>query len=104
VQYLREPSMKNKKNNKNKQEKRSSFHDNAEPEGLDIALGSASKKSRKSPTQEETPSLYKESLGSEGIKMKDTSTWASQAANSFKVKVTKQEKQRREEREVSSSP
>lgn len=95
--------MKNKKK-KNKREKRSSFDDNAEPEGLDMALGSASKKSRKSPTQEETPLLYKENLGSEGIKVKDASAWASQAANSFKVKVTKQEKQRREEREVSSCP
>jgi hypothetical protein len=89
--------MKNK-SKKNKREKRSNL--DVEPEGLDMALGSASKKSRKSTTQE-SPSLYTESLGFEGIKVKDTSAWASQAANSFKVKVTKQEKQRREEREVS---
>ena len=82
--------MKNKKRRRN----------DVEPDGLDMALGSDGKTRRTTPKQREMPTLYKEDIGMQGIKVKDTSAWISQAGNSFKVKLTKTERHRREEREV----
>lgn len=82
--------MKNKKRRLN----------DVETDGLDMALRSGGKSRRTSSKQREIPTLYKEDIGMQGIKVKDTSAWISQAGNSFKVKLTKTEQHRREEREV----
>jgi hypothetical protein len=87
---------------KNKRKKISTtvLLDDVEPDGLDMELRASSAKCRQSQKLDKMPVLYKECLGDEGIKVKNTSGWFSQG-NSFKVKVTKDEKKRRKEREVS---
>jgi len=87
---------------KNKRKKISTtvLLDDVEPDGLDMELRASSAKCRQSQKLDKMPVLYKECLGDEGIKVKNTSGWFSQAGNSFKVKVTKDEKKRRKEREM----
>lgn len=81
--------MKNKKSKKRK-------HAGGEPDVLGMAL-SASRK-RKPGNEDGVPTLFKEDVGDDGLKTKRDST--TREGSSFDIRLTKEEKRRRKERQV----
>jgi hypothetical protein len=69
-----------------------------EPDALGLALQQKRKPKAPRLADDESPSLYHEDLGTEGVKQKKTQSWLS--GGNFEIKVTKDEKKRRRERQV----